>query len=70
MCHQRSFQFVWEKEVSAWATKSRWPVPFTALVYVIIRELPWLVLINVIYGYIGTFLRNRVKLEPICLETP
>ena len=43
---------------------------FTALVWVIIRELPWLVLIIVIYGYIGIFLRNRVKLEPNCLETP
>ena len=43
---------------------------FTALVWVNIRELLWLVLINVIYGYIGIFLRNRVKLEPNCLETP
>ena len=51
-------------------TSSAAAVLFTALVRVIIRELPWLVLINVIYGYIGIFLRNRVKLEPNCLETP
>ena len=42
---------------------------FSELDYVNIRELLWLVHVNIIY-YFWHFLRNRVKIEPNCLETP